>query len=177
MYAWWSDGTTSGGGTSGGTDITGRTGCAHDGDTSSGSTFGGNARTPDTSKYHQGTTTSAGTGWGKSGDTGDDTIPSYGLDSTDRDANFFRGRESFYSLWRFYLRRSPGRGQRSEVLGTRVYGSGYPYTSQDIRTHRVAGQPFPFGFWPLYWYGWAKSDEYGGNATIEWTDPEIVRLS
>jgi hypothetical protein len=169
---------TTGGGTGGGTDVTGGTGGtggSHDGDTSSsGSTFGGNGRTADTSTYHQGTTTSAGTGRGKSGDTGDDAIPSYSLDSTDRDANFFSGGGG----GRFTLPgdstfagRQVGGGRRSEVLGTRSYGSGYPYTSGDVRTQGVAGQPFPFGFWPLYWYGWGRSFEYGGNATIEWDRP------
>jgi hypothetical protein len=157
--------------------VTGGTGGTHDGDTTSaGSASGGNARTPDTSMYHQGTTTSAGTGRGQSGDTGDDGIPSYSLDSTNRDANFFSGGGgSRFTLpgGSTFAGRQAGGGQRqrSEVLGTRSYGSGYPYTSQDLRTHGVSGQPFPFGFWPLYWYGWGRSDEYGGNAMIEWDRP------
>lgn len=51
-------------------------------------------------------------------------------------------------------------------MGTRRYGSGYPYSSGSIGTNGVAGQPFPFGFWPIYWPVHGHSDEYGANQTL-----------
>ncbi|KAG8819328.1 hypothetical protein FRB91_003222 [Serendipita sp. 411] len=53
-----------------------------------------------------------------------------------------------------------GGGKRSEIRGTRAFGSGYPYGASDPNT--IAGRPFPFGTWPLWWGNNVKgSDEYG----------------
>ncbi|KZT69983.1 hypothetical protein DAEQUDRAFT_725969 [Daedalea quercina L-15889] len=60
--------------------------------------------------------------------------------------------------------RSVGGGARSQVFGTRVYGSGYP----GLAGGTVAGRGFPFLFWPVVWgpypgYGpyYLHSTEYG----------------
>lgn len=61
-----------------------------------------------------------------------------------------------------------GGGSRSQIPGTRSYGSGYPYSEGDIGENGVVGQPFPFGFWPIYYGGHSNSEEYGGqNETVE----------
>ncbi|KAG8805419.1 hypothetical protein FRC17_005528, partial [Serendipita sp. 399] len=53
-----------------------------------------------------------------------------------------------------------GGGKRSQMRGTRAFGSGYPYGANDPNT--IAGRPFPFGTWPLWWGNNTKgSDEYG----------------
>jgi hypothetical protein len=59
-----------------------------------------------------------------------------------------------------------GGGTRGEVQGTRAFGSGYPYSVGEVSHTGVAGQPFPFGFWPIYWIGHGHSDEYGANTTV-----------
>ncbi|KXN83090.1 hypothetical protein AN958_01841 [Leucoagaricus sp. SymC.cos] len=43
-----------------------------------------------------------------------------------------------------------GGGTRSQVFGTRAYGSGY---GSGFTTRGVAGRPFPFFFWPVVWGG------------------------
>jgi len=43
--------------------------------------------------------------------------------------------------------RTSGGGSRSQVFGSRTYGSGYP--GQGSRS--VSGRSFPFGYWPLVW--------------------------
>ncbi|KAG6829781.1 hypothetical protein H0H87_010296 [Tephrocybe sp. NHM501043] len=58
-----------------------------------------------------------------------------------------------------------GGGTRSQVYGSRTYGSGYP----GITGAGVAGRGFPFYFWPVVWGGAAgvetanylHDDEYG----------------
>ncbi|KAJ3989646.1 hypothetical protein F5890DRAFT_1400640 [Lentinula detonsa] len=52
--------------------------------------------------------------------------------------------------------RSAGGATRSQVFGTRTYGSGYP----SISGRGVANRGFPFFFWPLVWGGAA-----GGTAS------------
>ena len=55
-----------------------------------------------------------------------------------------------------------GGGDRWTIYGTRAFGSGYPYGVNDTST--VAGRPFPYGTWPIYWGGnYAGSDEYSGK--------------
>ncbi|KAI9571609.1 hypothetical protein HD554DRAFT_2072225 [Boletus coccyginus] len=58
--------------------------------------------------------------------------------------------------------RSAGGGTRSQVFGTRTYGSGYP----GIAGRGVAGRGFPFWFWPVVWVNapngsYLQNSEYG----------------
>jgi hypothetical protein len=56
--------------------------------------------------------------------------------------------------------RAIGNGTRADIRGTRAFGSGYPYGATNYST--IAGRPFPFGSWPLYWpNNLMGSDEYG----------------
>ncbi|KAG8817708.1 hypothetical protein FRC19_011186 [Serendipita sp. 401] len=56
--------------------------------------------------------------------------------------------------------RTFGGAKREEVRGTRAFGSGYPYGADNQST--LAGRPFPFGVWPLYWdQNFMDADEYG----------------
>lgn len=59
-----------------------------------------------------------------------------------------------------------GGGARYQLVGTRRYGSGYPYYVGNYPYIGVVGQPFPFGFWPVYWAGHGHGDEYHGNSTV-----------
>ena len=55
-----------------------------------------------------------------------------------------------------------GGGDRWTIYGTRAFESGYPYGVNDTST--VAGRPFPYGPWPIYWSGnYAGSAEYSGK--------------
>lgn len=111
----------------------------------------------------------SGAGRGGSGDTGHSAI-SYGTASTGtRSANYFGGgggRPMTLSEASAFSGRQMGGGVRSDVPGTRAFGSGYTYYVGDVRRTGVVGQPFPFGFWPIYWAGHGHSDEYGANQTI-----------
>ncbi|KAI9569797.1 hypothetical protein HD554DRAFT_2087454 [Boletus coccyginus] len=62
--------------------------------------------------------------------------------------------------------RSAGGGTRSEVVGTRTYGSGYP----GITGRGVSNRGFPFWFWPVVWNGpgapagsYLRAPEYGDS--------------
>jgi hypothetical protein len=153
----------------GGGGHNGSTGSGHSGGSSSGGSSGG----------HTGSSGS-GAGRGGSGDTGHTPISNFGGTRTSgggggggtRSANYFSsggGSRAVTPPGSVFSGREYGGGDRSEVLGTRGYGSGYPYTSSSIHTtgFGVAGQPFPFGFWPLYWAGHGNSSEYGGNSTVD----------
>ncbi|KAG8822641.1 hypothetical protein FRC17_009498 [Serendipita sp. 399] len=62
------------------------------------------------------------------------------------DANPFAGREY-------------AGGNRGNILGTRAYGSGYPYGASDVTT--LKGRPFPHVMWPISWGpGYMGGDEY-----------------
>jgi hypothetical protein len=53
-----------------------------------------------------------------------------------------------------------GSSGRGTLKGTQIFGSGYPYGNTDNST--IAGQPFPYGLWPIYWGdNITGSDEYG----------------
>jgi hypothetical protein len=53
-----------------------------------------------------------------------------------------------------------GGADRSTLKGTQIFGSGYPYGNVDNST--IAGRPFPYGLWPIYWgNNITGSDEYG----------------
>jgi hypothetical protein len=62
--------------------------------------------------------------------------------------------------------RQMGGGTRNQVLGTPRYASGYPYYVNNPQTRGVYGNPFPFGYWPIYWHGYGYSDEYGYNTSV-----------
>ena len=53
-----------------------------------------------------------------------------------------------------------GSADRWSLKGTQIFGSGYPYGIVDTST--IAGRPFPYGLWPIYWgNNITGSDEYG----------------
>jgi hypothetical protein len=53
-----------------------------------------------------------------------------------------------------------GSADRSTLKGTQIFESGYPYGNVDNST--IAGRPFPYGLWPIYWgNNITGSDEYG----------------
>jgi hypothetical protein len=55
--------------------------------------------------------------------------------------------------------RAFGGATRGSIKGTSAFGSGYPYGGTNST---VAGRPFPFGAWPIYWEdNFMGSDEYG----------------
>ncbi|KAG8828591.1 hypothetical protein FRC18_009737 [Serendipita sp. 400] len=59
-----------------------------------------------------------------------------------------------------FQERTFGGAKRTEIQGSRIFGSGYPYGANDSST--VAGRPFPFGTWPLWWdQDFMGSNEYG----------------
>ena len=45
--------------------------------------------------------------------------------------------------------RQYGGGRRRDIRGSRRFGSGYPWDSDDSST--LSGRGFPFGVWPLWW--------------------------
>lgn len=118
------------------------------------------------SSSHSSSHSSANTGRGGSGDTGHSAIHySY----TSRAANYFGeggGKRTTIPRGSIFSGRQIGGGTRGQVLGTRRFGSGYPYYVNDPRTRGVYGNPFPFGFWPIYWLGYGYSDEYGRNTSV-----------
>ncbi|KAJ7702681.1 hypothetical protein B0H17DRAFT_1157389 [Mycena rosella] len=76
------------------------------------------------------------------------------------------GKVSSIPVGQLFAGRSQGGATRSQVWGTRAYGSGYP----GVYTRGVSGRGFPFYFWPLAWgtglgFGantaYLHSDEYG----------------
>ena len=76
--------------------------------------------------------------------------------------------------------RLAGGGTRDQVVGTRRFGSGYPYSNGNIQSRGVLGQPFPFGFWPILWVGHGYSGEYRGgrvNGTEERPGGELVQVA
>ncbi|KAG8830247.1 hypothetical protein FRC18_008390 [Serendipita sp. 400] len=53
-------------------------------------------------------------------------------------------------------------GSRDNILGTRAYGSGYPYGVSDVTT--IKGRPFPHSMWPISWGpGYLGGEEYWGD--------------
>ncbi|KIM30167.1 hypothetical protein M408DRAFT_294534 [Serendipita vermifera MAFF 305830] len=111
----------------------------------------------------------SGAGRGGSGGTGSSAVSYGGVNTGGRTANYFGGGGgSAFALSEasVFSGRQMGGGVRADVPGTRAYGSGYPYSVGNIRSGGVAGQPFPFGFWPIYWNGHGHSEEYGNNATV-----------
>jgi hypothetical protein len=108
-------------------------------------------------------------GRGGSGDTGHPAVSYSSISTESRSANYFGGgggRPFILSDASVFHGRQMGGGARTDVPGTRAFGSGYPYSVGDIKRTGIAGQPFPFGFWPIYWRGRGHSDEYGVNSTV-----------
>ncbi|KAG8755259.1 hypothetical protein FRC14_004218 [Serendipita sp. 396] len=113
----------------------------------------------------------SGAGRGLSGGTGRPAITYSDVNTGGRAANYFSGgggKPFTLTPPSGFAGREMGGGSRSEVSGTRTYGSGYPYSNGGVG---VGGQPFPFGFWPIYWVGHGNSDEYGGSAELEQDRP------
>ena len=52
-----------------------------------------------------------------------------------------------------------GGGRRTDIRGTNMFGSGYPYGAWN--TTSIARRSFPFGAWPLYWGDFMDSEEVG----------------
>ncbi|KAJ7065816.1 hypothetical protein C8F01DRAFT_1021086, partial [Mycena amicta] len=78
--------------------------------------------------------------------------------------------------------RVEGGGTRSQVWGTKAYGSGYP----DHYTRGVDGRPFPFYFWPISWdsrplYGldatYMHTDEYGDSTNTSRPGGALVSVT
>lgn len=133
------------------------------------SSSSGGTRSSGSSSSSSGTYVPTGpAGRGGSGNTGRPAIVS--STAANRAANYFSpggGQRVILPSTSVFKGREMGGGARADVAGTRGYGSGYPYYQGDIRRTGVIGQPFPFGFWPVYWGGHGHSHEYGGNATVE----------
>ncbi|TFK38300.1 hypothetical protein BDQ12DRAFT_128021 [Crucibulum laeve] len=63
--------------------------------------------------------------------------------------------------------RMAGGGTRSQIFGSRTYGSGYP----NVAGRGVAGRGFPFYFWPLAWpLAIGAGAGIGGAAYLHSTD-------
>lgn len=76
--------------------------------------------------------------------------------------------------------RQAGGGTRDAVVGTRRFGSGYPYSNGNIQRGGVYGQPFPFGFWPIFFIGHGYSGEYRDrnvNGTEERPGGDLVQVA
>ncbi|KAG8753723.1 hypothetical protein FRC14_005779 [Serendipita sp. 396] len=59
-------------------------------------------------------------------------------------------------------------GGRWDILGTRAYGSGYPYGAPDVTT--IKGRPFPHAMWPISW-----GPEYLGGEEYWGDDLDLLR--
>ncbi|KZV65967.1 hypothetical protein PENSPDRAFT_562465, partial [Peniophora sp. CONT] len=66
-----------------------------------------------------------------------------------------------------------GGGERSRIYGTSVYGSGYP--NRPSGSSGVAGQPFPYYYYPVVWEAPTSSSSHSYppylNATDEYGSP------
>jgi hypothetical protein len=61
-----------------------------------------------------------------------------------------------------FANRKMGGGERDKIRGSQTFGSGYPYGADNSST--IAGRPFPYGVWPIYWKdNFRGSDEYGSD--------------
>ncbi|KAG8832953.1 hypothetical protein FRC18_004352 [Serendipita sp. 400] len=67
-----------------------------------------------------------------------------------------------------------GGGLREQITGSPRYASGYPYTNGDVMRNGVRGQPFPFGFWPIYWGYHGYGGEYAGGEGTGWHNTTIT---
>ncbi|KAG8814370.1 hypothetical protein FRC17_001145 [Serendipita sp. 399] len=106
----------------------------------------------------------ASTGRGGSGDTGKPAVRTTGVGG--RLANFFSGgggKAIILGAGAYFVGRKMGGGLREQIVGTPRYASGYPYSNGNVMTSGVRGQPFPFGFWPIYWGYHGYGGEYIGG--------------
>jgi hypothetical protein len=58
--------------------------------------------------------------------------------------------------------RAIGGGNRKDIYGTRIFGSGYPagYEASNPSNSSVAGRGFPYGTWPISWGTYHGGEEY-----------------
>ncbi|KAJ7131868.1 hypothetical protein C8R43DRAFT_1239673 [Mycena crocata] len=117
-----------------------------------------------------GGTTNKGGGSNSSGKSGGKTssITTGGTGKSITSYNNGGGKASVISSGNAFAGRSQGGASRSQIYGSRTYGSGYP----GYYGRGVAGRGFPFYFWPLAWgtgigYGsnsaYMHSNEYGAR--------------
>ncbi|KIM29920.1 hypothetical protein M408DRAFT_328385 [Serendipita vermifera MAFF 305830] len=122
---------------------------------------------------------------GGSGNTGRSSISSSSWGSSTSTlgkADYFsRGGGSPFTIGSgAFAGRQAGGGTRDQVLGTRRFGSGYPYSNGNIQRGGVYGQPFPFGFWPIFFVGHGYSGEYRGygrNDTEQRPGGDLVEVA
>ncbi|CAG7846369.1 SubName: Full=Uncharacterized protein {ECO:0000313/EMBL:CCA69039.1} [Serendipita indica DSM 11827] len=114
--------------------------------------------------------TGANTGRGSSGDTGRPAVSFSANGVNGRSANYFSyggGKPFTLPSSSAFAGRSIGGGTRNQVVGTPRYASGYPYSvsrpEYDTTRRGVFGQPFPFGFYPVYWGYHGYGGEYAGG--------------
>ncbi|KAN0084069.1 hypothetical protein V8E55_007573 [Tylopilus felleus] len=149
-----------GGGGKGGDSSTGKSGGS-----STSSSKGGSGSTSSSGKTSGGKSTSSSSTSGKtktvplttSTASGKTSAVSYGSGG---------GRAIIIPAGHPFSGRSAGGGTRSQVFGTRTYGSGYP----GITGRGVTGRGFPFYFWPIVWTGngapsgsYLHAPEYGDS--------------
>ncbi|KAG8844755.1 hypothetical protein FRC20_003399 [Serendipita sp. 405] len=119
----------------------------------------------------------AGTGRGGSGDTGHSAISTTHSGGGSRVANFFSrggGKPIILGAGVAFAGRQMGGGLREQITGSPRYASGYPYTNGDVMRTGVRGQPFPFGFWPIYWGYHGYGGEYAGGEGTGWHNTTIT---
>ncbi|KAG8752566.1 hypothetical protein FRC14_006937 [Serendipita sp. 396] len=122
----------------------------------------------------------AGTGRGGSGDTGHSAIQTTigsNFGGGGRLANFFSrggGVPFILGAGAVFVGRKMGGGLREQIVGSSRYGSGYPYTEGDVIKTGVSGQPFPFGFWPIYWAYHGYGGEYAGGEGGTWHNTTVT---
>ncbi|CAG7846372.1 SubName: Full=Uncharacterized protein {ECO:0000313/EMBL:CCA69042.1} [Serendipita indica DSM 11827] len=112
----------------------------------------------------------ANTGRGLSGDTGHPAVNFPANGRNRRFANYFSkggGKPFTLPSSSAFAGRKMGGGTRKQIVGTPRYASGYPYSvsTEEYNTTRrgVYGQPFPFGFYPIYWGYHGYGGEYAGG--------------
>ncbi|CAG7846370.1 SubName: Full=Uncharacterized protein {ECO:0000313/EMBL:CCA69040.1} [Serendipita indica DSM 11827] len=112
----------------------------------------------------------AGTGRGSSGDTGHPAVSFPAIGGNGRLANYFSyggGKPFMLPSSSAFAGRSMGGGTRDQIAGTPRYASGYPYSvsrpEYDTTRRGVYSQPFPFGFYPIYWGYHGYGGEYAGG--------------
>ncbi|KAF5344379.1 hypothetical protein D9758_013236 [Tetrapyrgos nigripes] len=95
---------------------------------------------------------SSGKSSGSSGKSGGRSSSStiFGGSRTSRPYGNGGGKPTVVPAGQPFSGRSVGGGMRSQVFGSRTYGSGYPGYGL---ARGVAGRGFPFYFWPLVWGG------------------------
>ncbi|KAG9310001.1 hypothetical protein JVU11DRAFT_10035 [Chiua virens] len=137
------------------------------GSSGSGGKSGGKSTGSSGGKSSTGTSTGSGSSGGKSssgssGKSGGTSTPSGGKTSTVPLTSSTAGGKNTATAYgsgggsvtvipsgQMFGGRSAGGGMRSQIFGSRTYGSGYP----GITGRGVIGRGFPFWFWPIVWTG------------------------